>query len=150
MRHFIREKRKTQHGFYYCQQIDSNTRWKRSSTSNKVRDAMTKKQIKGKKRIHGVHSRRENPYWPYGWRCKNLIFQKCFSRARVYSKSNQILFLFKDIARQYTRFSFFFFSTGYWHFATNRFPPGKRNTCKCRRYPRRTRNAQMFKPVSPK
>ena len=49
MRHFIREKRKTQHGFYYRRLIDLNTRWKRSSTSNKVRDAMTKKQIKGKK-----------------------------------------------------------------------------------------------------
>ena len=47
---------------------------------------MTKKQIKGKKRIHGVHSRRENPYWPYGWRGKILFFQMCFSRARVNSK----------------------------------------------------------------
>ena len=70
---------------------------------------MTKKQIKGKQRIHGVHSRRENPYWSYGWRGKILFFQKCFSRARMYSKGNQILFLFKDIASQYTKFLFSFF-----------------------------------------
>ena len=37
------------HRFYYCQLIDSNAGWKRSNTSNKVRDAMTKKLIKGKK-----------------------------------------------------------------------------------------------------
>ena len=45
----IVESLKTKHGFYYCQWIDSNTRWKRSNTSNKVRGGMTKKQMKGEK-----------------------------------------------------------------------------------------------------
>ena len=65
-------------------------------------------------------------------------------------KGNQILLLFKDIPSQYTKFFCFLFCTECWHIATNRFSPGKRNTRKCRRYPWRTRNAQMFEPVSPK
>ena len=141
MRHFIREKKKTQHGFYYCQKLDSNTRWKCSSTSNKVRNAMTKKQIKRKKKFmvfipdvktHTGHMFGEVKFYSF----------KCVSPQLKWTvKSNQILFLFKDIASQYTKYLCFLFPQECWNFATNRLSPGKRNTSKCRRYPWRTRNA---------
>ena len=109
---------------------------------------MTKKQIKGKKefmvfipdvKTHTGHMVGEVKFYSF----------KCVSPELEWTvKSNQILFLFKDIASQYTKFSCFLFSTECWHFATNRFPPGKRNTSKCRCYTRRKRNAKIFKPVS--
>ena len=102
---------------------------------------MTKKQIKGRKEFmvfipdvetHTGHMVGEVKF--YSFKCVSPELERTV-------KSNQILFLFKDIASQHTKFLCFLFPTECWHFTTNRFPPGKRNTRKCRRYPRRTRNA---------
>ena len=82
-----------------------------ANTSNKVRDAMAKKQIKGKKeftvfipdvKTHTDHMVGEIKFYS---------FKGVSPQLECTVKSNQILFLFKDIASQYTKLLCFLFST---------------------------------------
>ena len=89
--------------------------------SNKLRDAMTKKQIKGKKEFLVFIGEVKicTGYLVGEVKCSLLrIFLQ--SQSEQY-KSSQVLFLLKDIPSQQTKSSCHFFCTESWHFATNRF-----------------------------